>query len=167
MRNLFFFFFSQRSDINPEDAPLDAERMNNFYQRALNESERWVQLLTVFLHYSCCQIVSKIIRRTFQVRSFNSSYRSSLFCLIVSNEYIKAVFHNWIHKAYTALVCFIITCTLLFYIMPEANTINAALVWWNSVKYTMAFLYCDRPYFLWHDIQGCILFRISSYTETR
>jgi len=34
------FVFSQRSDANPEDAALYAERMNNFYQRALNESER-------------------------------------------------------------------------------------------------------------------------------
>lgn len=71
------YFFSQRSDTNPEDAALDAERMNNFYQRALNESERLVQLPTVFLYYSCCQIVSKTFRRF---------YRLSLFCLIVSNE---------------------------------------------------------------------------------
>ena len=34
-------FFSQRSDVeNPENVTLDAERMNNFYQRALRESER-------------------------------------------------------------------------------------------------------------------------------
>ena len=40
----FFLMFSsssQRSDVeNPENVTLDAERMNNFYQRALRESER-------------------------------------------------------------------------------------------------------------------------------
>ena len=36
----FSYLLSQRSDANPEDTALDAERMNNFYQRALNESER-------------------------------------------------------------------------------------------------------------------------------